>query len=1330
MRLAKLTLHGFKSFPDRTDIVFDAPVTAIVGPNGCGKSNLVDAIKWVLGEQSAKSLRGGAMLDVIFNGSASRKPSGMAAVTLTFDNPADSSGRRMLPLDADTVAVTRQLYRDGTSEYLLNKQRVRLRDVRELFLDTGVGTDAYSIIEQGKVDVMLQANALERRELFEEAAGISRFKARKKEAIRKLERTEQNLELTRQRLQDNERRLRSVKIQATRARNYKQYTAELQELQLTYALADYHRLQGRVDDLAQQYDQAEADRAVAGRLLGKREQELADAELERQAVQTQQKQLEHGRLTEAAAKTQAEQRRQFARTALAELHQQIERDVQRLEELAQRSSQLADEHQHHSDQTERLTQLQAEAESRLATAQEVYRSQEHELNERRSSLEDEKAGIIGLMRRTAQLHNEISSIDAFRQNLRQTGEKLDERASKVARELDRLLTIRDEATAKHEEAKALIGAESAKLEELKDQAKTLDGRQGELTTRLAEAKESRSGLDSRRGLLQEMQDKHEGVSDPVKAVLARKASADAAGSDNGGSFQFVQGLLADMIETDVEHAGIVEAALGEFQQALVIDKLASICNGRETDNALAALAGRVTFLALDQYGAPVRRDGRDAVGYDRVIDLVRCADDIAPLAWRLLGRTLVVPNLKTARRLRGTLPGGYRFVTIEGQLLDIDGKVVAGPAPGQSATAGALTSRGLIGRRSELAVLHVRIRRLDEAIAVDQQVLSQLSDRAGHIEGVQQELRQSIFEANTVRVELASRLESVAAQIEGLSREQPVLAAETEQIHRQLHDAETKRDAQERQASQLERDSDQRSQAVAELEARIAELEQKAEVDRESVTTIRVELGKVAEQRSACEQQVRQLGIARQDVERQHGLLHEQLSHHRGRIDDLEQTISDAQQQALQAQAKLDQLEAGLGDVKRRLDVSEAQLRDGRAAVQEHRQTIEVADKEVHRLEIDRRELEVKTDAIVERAREQLDLDLVAAYQRALNGAPAEEAETTGADAEVDADADAEVDSDPDVEVDADADSPFEVDWQELEELIQTLRGKIQRLGNVNLDAIEEQDELEGAHNDLAAQVADIESARGNLIQLIDQINRDSRTRFEQTFDAIRQHFGGQDGMFRRLFGGGRADIMLQPDEQGNVDVLESGIDIIAKPPGKEPQSIRLLSGGEKTMTAVALLMSIFKARPSPFCILDEVDAALDEANVDRFNNVVRSFLAGSHFIVITHHKRTMAASDLLYGITMEERGVSKRVAVQFDQVGPHGKIDADAVAAQDRRDHQAQSETAPQDAAPVERRGTAADATTDDKPTMRTRVSDLLPVQEPAEVEAEPAPVPAESSS
>ena len=1278
MRLAKLTLAGFKSFADKTEVRFDAPIVGIVGPNGCGKSNIVDAIKWVLGEQSAKSLRGGAMMDVIFNGSSTRKPSGMASVTLTFDNPvleddapiqagsderseqdpdsessSESTGslaavrgapRRALPIDTDQVSVTRQLFRDGTSEYLVNNKRARLRDIRELFMDTGIGNDAYSVIEQGKVDRMLQANADQRREIFEEAAGISKFKARKKEAIRKLERTEQNLNLVRTRLEETERRLRSVKLQAAKARAFREHTERLRELQLQYALAEYHKLQSQLSELVDQLEQAEADRAVAARHLAEHEAEINDAEIERQSILNRQKSLEKDRMEAQARKQQATQRQQYARDTLADVRQQIERDANRLDELKQRRDQLKGEHEQQAAEAQQLETQRHESQERLKAAETEHRRLQHELNELRSQLQDEKDGITTLMRRTAKLRTEISSIDAFEQRLVATREKLEQRGSHIADQLEELLTARDEATSRRDQAQSLHEQETAKLEQQRALAQKFDAQQRELADRLAAAKEKRSGLDSRRATLQEMQDKQEGVSDPVKAVLAQAEPASADGSndeacDTRSTFHFVRGLLAELIETDIEHAPLVEAALGEYQQSLVVDRLADVCRARD---AIGSLAGRVNFIAADQPPLPAQtcRGADESITAPRAIDRVRYPAWLGPIVWRLLGQTLIVRDLDAAMMLRATLPGGYRFVTTDGELLEADGRVFAGPN-----TSGI---GGLISRRSELAQLQTEIDQLDVAIDADQQKLAELSDHATHVESVCDELRKSISEANSIRIELTSRLDSLGGQIKGLEKEQPVIAAETEQIHRQLREAEEKRTGHRDEADRLEADSAQRQQRMQALEEQIESSTAANDEAREAVTTVRVESSRIAEQASAAQRQVRQIEIAAADADRQHHALEEQLAGYRGRIDELETAEAEAGSAAVDAGKQLDELVTHCELAARQLEKADEQMRDKRAAVKQHRTAVESADAALHKLQVDQREIEVKTDAVRQRAREQLDLDIVEAYRTACDDPQVDpEPEATAADEAPDQPATA---------------ATFTIDWPAVEKEMAELRTKITRLGNVNVDAITEQDELEDKHEDLANQVNDVDEARRKLEELIEQINHDSRKRFEDTFNEIRENFAGNQGLFRRLFGGGKADLFLQPDENGHVDVLESGIEIMAKPPGKEPCSISQLSGGEKTMTAVAMLMAIFKTRPSPYALLDEVDAALDEANVERFTQVIRSFLDTSHFIVITHHKRTMQVCDMLYGITQQERGVSKRVAVRFDQVAQGGAISDDAI--------------------------------------------------------------------
>lgn len=1372
MRLAKLTLAGFKSFADKTEIPFDQPVVGIVGPNGCGKSNVVDAIKWVLGDQSPKSLRGGAMMDVIFNGSAKRKPAGMASVTLTFDNPvvehvrssmsdvrsedagegdagsehhtshiADrTSQRRALPLDTPQVAVTRQLYRDGTSEYLVNNQRARLRDIRELFMDTGIGTDAYSIIEQGKVARMLEANAAERRQIFEEAAGVSRFKARKKEALRKLERTEQNLALVRQRLEDTEKRLRSVKMQAARARSFQEHSARLRELQLTFSLAEYHKLTQQLGEVQDQLEQAEADRVAAGRELAKHESAVSDAETERAAVAQRSGQLNQARVQQESAKEQAEQQQKFAQQSLEDFRSQISRDQARLDELTARQTQLDDEAEQHTEQVAELTTAQTDAKARLESAQTESRELQHSLNEKRARLEDEKNGLTDLMRRAAKLHNEITSIDAFEQSLVGTREKLDQRTGHIAEQLEAMLTQRDEAQGQLAESAALIDAEKTKLDEQKDLAGRFGEQQKQLAERLAESREKRADLDSRRRLLQEMEDNLEGIADPVKAVLSQAACGLASEHQNDAdpTFDMVRGLVAELIDCDVQHAALVEAALGEHQQALVVDRLAEMCDPATGQAAIDALAGRVTFLSIDQPPLPdlAQSPGMAIPAADLqhtsahlqhlrpVIDLVRYPAWLGPVAWRLLGRTLVVRDLDTAMMLRTTLPSGYRFVTEAGEVLDEQCRVLAGPLSANS-------SGGLISRRSELASLQAELAQLDAIIASDHQTLTAISDQAAHLETVTADLQQSIFDANAIKVELTSRLDNLGSQIASLEKERPVLAAETEKLHRQLAEADEKRTAHRGEAEQLEQQSAEREARRAALDAEITAATEAADAARESVTSLRIDAGKFAEQLSAAERQSRQFEIARADVTRQHTKLAEELKSTHARIAELEETQEKAVEASAVAKRKLDELVTQCELIQRKVAAADETLATLKADFAERSSVVNRLEKSVHQAEMKQRELEVKLDSVTQRTSDQLDLDLPDAYrkQKQLALFPKEETheagglQSAGGDQ---ADPESQTPNPKSPEPIAAAISeistdPFNLssdDWDQIKSDIEELRGKIARLGTVNVDAIAEEDQLAGKQDELADQVKDIEDAEKQLHALIEQLNDDSRTRFEETFNQVRENFAGNDGMFRKLFGGGRADVFLEPDEEGKTDILESGIAITAKPPGKEPRALTQLSGGEKTMTAVALLMAIFKSRPSPYAILDEVDAALDEANVERFINVIKGFLDHSHFIVITHHKRTMQGCNQLYGITMQERGVSKRVSVNFDEVGSNGEISADAI---DQQDAQPQETVMkPEAAEPPEVSDKASDTDSPPptpEPTSRDKLAAMLERREPVEV-------------
>src|SRR5687768_9089870 len=633
MRLKKLILHGFKSFADRTEFVFDAPIVGIVGPNGCGKSNVVDGCKWVLGEQSAKSLRGEAMLDVIFNGSATRKPAGLAEVTLVFENPLREDGTRLLNLDTDEVSVGRRLFRDGTSEYQVNNQPSRLKDVRELFLDTGVGVDAYSVIEQGRVAAMLESNPAERRLIFEEAAGISKYKVKKKEAQRKLERVDQNLLRLHDIVEEVEKRLRSVKVQAGRARTFQEHSTRLGELRLTYSLQEYHTFHKQLEELDAKREDAQFRLDDVSGDLARNQNELATKRDEMEHLSQRRQRLEY-ELVQAKAQTDAaRQRQEFATQQLQQIAEQIEafqHDRTAAEEkLAQTDRALAAD-------MEALAQLTTELHDKgreIDEKQVAFRDGQLQQNTLNQQVEQHKAAVLDLMRRLAQVNSRISSIEIERRNIAQQQSRLDERRRVVLEEVGSLETRRADAQMKLDGVIETIDAQQHQMSERRNDAAALGKQIAQISEQLGAAKEHRSGLLSREKLLKDLEARREGVSEGVKAVLRQRAE----------KYPFIRGLLADVMRVDVEHARVIEAALdGRDRFEELVGRVNIVCAD--------GIATRTTGVPPVARGAEHGRDAR-GTNYDwnqhphRVrlaVDLVRFEHEDHPIVEHLLGRTVVV----------------------------------------------------------------------------------------------------------------------------------------------------------------------------------------------------------------------------------------------------------------------------------------------------------------------------------------------------------------------------------------------------------------------------------------------------------------------------------------------------------------------------------------------------------------------------------------------------------------------------------------------------------------------------------------------------------------
>ncbi|MBX3379666.1 MAG: chromosome segregation protein SMC [Phycisphaeraceae bacterium] len=1295
MRLVKLSLAGFKSFADPTEFVFDDSVTGIVGPNGCGKSNVVDAIKWVLGERSSKSLRGTEMLDVIFAGSAGRKPAGMASVTLTFDNPMNESpvaaealvaaegdsvsiseaevdaivapetanaqptdaaniedaedsivdssvkGKRGLPIDSDTVEVERRLYRDGTSQYLINGRRARLRDIRELFMDTGIGADAYSIIEQGKVDRMLLASPQERRSIFEEAAGVAKYKQRRIEAMRKLEKTEQNLATTRQQLESTERRLRLVKGQAAKARKFQTLDTELSAWRTAVAFDQYDELRTRLDGLASRQSDLEGQRSAAQEQVLALDLRRQESEVSRTETQAIGRAAEQERLNVAFQSSQASQKREMAQRTLADVTARLEHDRERLAGLDQElvrvgaaiadtSESLASEAEKRDEQERALAALTAERSTLLSEAQ----LREDELAQKRRQMQQidrERAGLV-------------ASAEAEERQARGLADQitgLERRVEQI--EAGKLATERDSEQARL--AFDQFGAEVSRLEgELETalaELERLSGGRDSLAKRVGELQQDLARIESRRATLREMAEDHVGYAEAVRGVLKARQE---------GRFAGVQGALADLLEVNPGATQAVEAALGAGLQALVVATPAQLPSADE----IASLAGRVTFLPLEVGAERLGEFPGTMTDVDPSLasKIVRLGAMVAPRAGlenaaalsrtidRLLGETFVVESIDGALMLAasGVLPARARFVTRDGVVIESDGRVIAGPLGADSAS-----GVGVLERREETGRLEDQVAQVRAQLDAAKSELATVGSAAAALGEQTGTLRRQLAESQRQAVAHHGLMERKTAELARIARDQSESGQQLEALRarrsRLEQEATELRDRAQKLAGLLEEQATQ----TREAEAASAASRARTEALSEQCTQAKVAVERLTSQAAVARRELSRLELARDEAERQKRDLatHEQQG--AARVDELRASIEECETLIEQSGAALAEVSTRAEAVAREIDAAEQIVAEVASALNDAREHSMTLERDWNALEITRRELEVKRETVEERTQQELRVDLAAEYSQYREMLAAGDVRR------------------PDTATAAAS--------------ISELKEQIKALGNVNLDAIEEEGTLETANESLVKQVADMDTARATLVELIEKLNIISKERFGAVFTKIQEQFGGADGMFRRLFGGGKAEVRLMPlvreienadgsiskVETDEVDLLESGIEVVAKPPGKEPRSISQLSGGEKTLTAVALLMSIFRSKPSCFCILDEVDAALDESNVNRFGQVVRQFTDLSHFIVITHNKRTMQQADRLFGVTMQERGVSTRVTVKFEQVGKDGSIKAEA---------------------------------------------------------------------
>jgi chromosome segregation protein len=974
-------------------------------------------------------------------------------------------------------------------------------------------------------------------------------------------------------------------------------------------------------------------RREANEQLASLEEDRQEAELARHDLINEHKDLEHRRLEAEHAGESARQRRQMTERAGAEAQRQIEVDAERLADAEKRLAELESDASDLEARSADLSGLLDEAEDLLSTASTHRADVLADLTDQQNALNEARSAAIEIDRERTGL---LAAAEADRRRAAGLGEqlvKLEGKADQLETERSRHARLADDLRDAIDQRRRDIENCQSDLRGLEETIDSLSEDRRQLAAEVADIEQQHIRRDGRHTALRELIESRAGLADAVRSVLDSR--------DSGEGFEGVIAPLADLIETDGDHALAVEAAIGSLLQALVVESVTTIPSGED----LARLGGRVTFLPLsgleDWAETPAASPAEEAMIATRRVarlrDLVRAREGngrMTSLLDRLLARCYLVPDLDTAMLLAAGpmagFPGGRRFVTPGGRAMHADGRVTAGPM----VTTEEGETGGLLQRRAEMETLEREIASLGEILEIRRAELRSADEEAADLNAHRASFQGELAEHQRQLVGERTELDRAESDLDRLRREREGTGQELGQLRELLGTVERDRAELGARAEKLQRLHDEQVETARSLDERIAGVRAEAESATERMTAARVEAGRLAEQLAAARRERGRVDLEREEAHRQRRNLAQHLEQAQARrvthaeaVEEADRQIREAEEQERDLGVRAQRAAGQLAEA----DARSAKLAETVGAARDHAAHLE---RDWHSLEIARRELEVKRENLEQRTGEEIGVDLDAEYAdyRAMM-----------ADGDV-----------------------ARIDTEATAAEIDELRTEIRKLGNVNLDAIEEESQLAERNEDLIRQVTDLDDARKKLTELIAHLNIVCRERFGEVFGAIQENFAGRDGMFRRLFGGGRAEVRLMPlikeidgekVQTDEVDLLESGIEVIAKPPGKEPRSISQLSGGEKTLTSVALLMAIFESKPSCFCVLDEVDAALDDANVERFCRVLRDFTDLSHFIVITHNKRTMMTTDRLFGVTMQERGVSKRVSVRFEDVGEGGSI-------------------------------------------------------------------------
>lgn len=1185
MYFKSLELYGFKSFADRTKIVFEPGITAIVGPNGCGKSNILDSIKWVLGEQSAKDLRGSRMEDVIFNGTDTKEPVGFAEVTLELSNHS-----RFLPIEYDVVLITRRLYRSGESEYLINKNPVRLKDINELLMGTGIGTSAYSIVEQGKIDMIISSKPDERRLVFEEVSGIVKYKSKKKETMRRLEATENNLLRVNDIIEEVKRQINSIDRQARKAQRYSELYEQLKSKEIKIAQYEIKKLnhQRQLDEkdfaeLSEKSSEHQAKLSELGDRLSLLENEINSLDVKISEIK-----ITNGEIS----------------SNIQIKSDKIKMNNDRLHELDGRKGEIIIEKENLflriSEIEAVLTQLRNEFENistdrkqrqdDLDRKQLCFQDLECKIKESEGLIKSSKTKIVDIIARQTNLKNELVRLSSDMSNYIARSRRLKVEYEKVVQESDAVRQRLERITNELSDFENSYNTEVRKKETFTQRLKQKQGLVAKAELELKELISERIKLYSKLQLLKDIVTQYEGFAEGPRAIFKAKDEGRLAGIN-------ILGSIADLIEVERGYESAVEAVLADALQYIIVEDPESAL--RLYEYIKANDIGKSTIISLHIIDSiiqsrPLKQPLMSDVNLSLLLSKIRTNERLKGFIDFIVGEAYVTTDLMRYIKDRSFLFRDIKVVTKDGEFYHL-GKFIVGRQTYK-------TEFGLLNRKTYIRELE---HKLMELLKKEDRLLLSRRATVQEIEHLQKGLNSVEGVLKSLELDIAnkkSQKDSIESEWKKIEEESSIVLLESQEIEEEIGRLKTRKAELKERLEDLDREHTSTQLSIEQAQKLIEASSLEKERLLVEITKIRTELDNVSQR----------FGELEQNIKFQESLLSDQKEHLNQREVELQEILnkkSTLASEIFELGGAIEELKdkkqkvcAELNSLQDRLGCLEKERDSLHSQIDSIQYELGIFKDKLHQAQMRLQEGQYKIEAIKSRIEQ--------SYKIALSQI-----------------------SEIDLEVLEDI-SQIQTEAQELKE-------KIERMGAVNLVALEEKKELEDRYNFLTKQREDLLNAKESLLEVIRKINRTSKGLFLDTFDKVRQEF---KEYFRYLFGGGQAELVLMDEN----DVLECGIEIMARPPGKKLQSISLLSGGEKALTAISLLFAIFKVKPSPFCILDEVDAPLDESNIERFSSVLADFAKVSQFIVITHNKRTITNSDVMYGITMEQSGISKVVSVKL----------------------------------------------------------------------------------